>query len=221
MTFRASHASLASRLACAALLLAVLWAGLVSDAPAAGRAPVILAFGDSLTSGFGLPPQDSFPEQLERALRARGIVARVENAGASGDTTAGGLARLDWSLADKPDLVILELGANDMLRGIAPSEVRSNLDKMIARIKASGARLLLVGMRAMPNWGKKYQNEFDSLYPELARAHGVALYPFFLEGVAMRPELNQPDGLHPNARGVAQIVERIAPRVADLLGDRP
>ena len=138
----------------------------------------------------------------------------------SGDTTAGGLARLDWSLAEKPDLVILELGANDMLRGIAPATVRANLDKMIGKIKASGAKLLLAGMQASPNWGKKYQKEFDRIYPELARAHGVALYPFFLEGVAMNPELNQPDGLHPNARGVAVIVERIAPDVAELLGER-
>ncbi len=184
------------------------------------QAPVILAFGDSLTAGFGLPAGQSFPEQLEQALRARGIEARVVNAGVSADTTAGGLARLDWSLADKPDLVILELGANDMLRGIEPSEVRSNLDKMIAKIKASGAKLLLVGMRATPNWGKEYKKEFDRIYPELARAHGVALYPFFLDGVAMDPELNQPDGLHPNRRGVARIVERIAPRVAELLGER-
>ena len=188
--------------------------------PPGDRAPVILAFGDSLTAGFGLPAGQSFPEQLEQALHARGIEARVVNAGVSGDTTAGGLARLDWSLADKPDLVILELGANDMLRGIDPPEVRSNLEKMIAKIKASGARLLLVGMRATPNWGKEYKKEFDRIYPELARAHGVALYPFFLDGVAMDPELNQPDGLHPNRRGVAKIVERIAPRVAELLGDR-
>ena len=202
-------------------MLALAWAGSGwGGVPPGGRAPVILAFGDSLTAGFGLPAGQGFPEQLEQALRVRGIEARVVNAGVSGDTTAGGLARLDWSLAEKPDLVILELGANDMLRGIEPAEVRSNLDKMIAKIKASGAKLLLVGMRASPNWGKEYQKEFDRIYPELARAHGVALYPFFLDGVAMDPELNQPDGLHPNARGVARIVERIAPRVAELLGDR-
>ena len=152
------------------------------------------------------------------ACAPTGFDAQVINAGLSGDTTAGGLARLDWSLAEKPDLVILELGANDMLRGIDPATVRANLDKMIGKIKASGAKLLLVGMQASPNWGKKYQKEFDRIYPELAQAHGVALYPFFLEGVAMDPELNQPDGLHPNARGVAVIVERIAPDVAKLLG---
>jgi acyl-CoA thioesterase-1 len=205
----------------ALIALAVTWAASGWGGVAFGsRAPVILAFGDSLTAGFGLPAGQGFPEQLEQALRARGIEARVVNAGVSGDTTAGGLARLDWSLAEKPDLVILELGANDKLRGIEPSEVRANLDKMIERIKASGAKLLLVGMRATPNWGKGYQKDFDRLYPELARMHRVALYPFFLDGVAMHPELNQPDGLHPNRGGVARIVERIAPRVADLLGDR-
>ena len=116
--------------------------------------------------------------------------------------------------------MILELGANDMLRGIDPATVRANLDKMIEKIKASGAKLLLVGMRALPNWGEKYEKEFDPIYTELAHTHGVALYPFFLDGVAMDPELNQPDRLHPNARGVAVIVERIAPRVAALLGGR-
>jgi acyl-CoA thioesterase-1 len=205
----------------ALIMLALAWAGSGwGSVPPGGRSPVILAFGDSLTAGFGLPAGQSFPEQLEQALHKRGIEARVIDAGRSGDTTAGGLARLDWSLADQPDLVILELGANDMLRGVEPSEVRANLDKMIAKIKASGAKVLLAGMRASPNWGQKYQKEFDRIYPELARAHGVALYPFFLDGVAMDPELNQPDGLHPNRRGVAKIVERIAPRVADLLGDR-
>jgi acyl-CoA thioesterase-1 len=143
------------------------------------------------------------------------------NAGGSGHTTAGGLARLDWSLADKPDLVILELGANDMLGGIDPAEVRANLHAMIEKIKASGSKLLLVGMQAAPNWGEEYKKEFDRIYPELAQAHGVALYPLFLDGVAMKPDLNQPDGRHPNARGVAVIVERIRPRVAELLGDKP
>jgi acyl-CoA thioesterase-1 len=181
----------------------------------------VLAFGDSLTAGFGLPREQSFPAQLERRLRADGIEVHIVNAGVSGDTTAGGRARLDWSLADRPDLVILALGANDMLRGIPPATVRANLEAMIERIKASGARVLLVGMRASPNWGAAYEREFNRIYPELARAHEVALYPFFLDGVAMDPELNLPDGLHPNARGMAAIVERIAPLVANLLGDKP
>ena len=203
----------------AAVLLFVALA-VCAGAPATARTAQILAFGDSLTAGLGLTPEQSFPAQLEKRLREKGIDAHVVNAGVSGDTTAGGLARLDWSLADKPDLVILELGANDMLRGIPPATVRANLDRMIDRIKASGAALLLIGMRASPNWGKAYEKEFDRLYPELARAHEVALYPFYLDGVAMNPDLNQPDGLHPNARGVAIIVERIAPDVAALLGGK-
>lgn len=193
---------------------------LAADAPAAARVPEIVAFGDSLTAGFGLAPAASFPARLEARLKAEGIKAHVVNAGVSGDTTADGRARLDWVLADKPDLVILELGANDMLRGIDPKTVRANLDVIIAKIKASGAKVLLTGMRAVPNWGERYQHDFDAIYGELARARGVALYPFFLEGVAMDPALNQPDGLHPNARGVAALVNRIAPYVARLIGER-
>lgn len=191
---------------------------LASSTPASARVPAILAFGDSLTAGFGLPAEASFPSRLEARLKAQGIGAHVVNAGVSGDTTAGGLARLDWALADKPDIVVLELGANDALRGIDPKIVRANLDAMIKKIEASGAKLLLIGMRAPPNWGTDYQRDFDRVYPELARTHGVTLYPFFLEGVAMDPKLNQPDGLHPNEKGVAALVERIAPYVARLIG---
>jgi acyl-CoA thioesterase I len=194
--------------------LAVAFAG----TQAAGRVPVILDFGDSLTAGYGLPAGQAFPARLEAWLHQQGIEARVVNAGVSGDTTAGGLARLDWALADKPDLVILALGANDALRGIEPSTVRENLDKMIGKIEASGAKLLLLGMLAPPNWGEEYSHAFDQIFPELARIHHLPLYPFFLEGVAMTPELNQPDGLHPNERGVAVLVDRIAPVVARLLG---
>lgn len=187
-------------------------------APAAARPPVILDFGDSLTAGHGLPSGQAFPARLEAWLHQRGIEARVVNAGVSGDTTAGGLARLDWALADKPDLVILALGANDALRGIDPKIVRDNLDRMLGKIEASGAQVLLLGMLAPPNWGDEYKRAFDQIFPELARAHHLPLYPFFLEGVAMKPELNQPDGLHPNERGVAVLVERIAPVVAGLIG---
>jgi acyl-CoA thioesterase I len=194
--------------------LAVAFAG----TQAAGRVPVILDFGDSLTAGYGLPAGQAFPARLEAWLHQQGIEARVVNAGVSGDTTAGGLARLDWALADKPDLVILALGANDALRGIEPSTVRENLDKMIGKIEASGAKLLLLGMLAPPNWGEEYSHAFDQIFPELARIHHLPLYPFFLEDVAMKPELNQPDGLHPNERGVAVLVDRIAPVVARLLG---
>ena len=189
-----------------------------ANAQAVGRTPIILDFGDSLTAGYGLPTGQSFPERLEAWLHQRGIAARVVNAGVSGDTTAGGLARLDWALADKPDLVILALGANDALRGIDPSAVRDNLDKMIGKIEASGAKVLLLGMLAPPNWGEEYKHAFDQVFPALARSYNLPLYPFFLEGVAMKPELNQPDGLHPNERGVAVLVDRIAPVVARVLG---
>jgi acyl-CoA thioesterase I len=185
---------------------------------AAAHDPVILDFGDSLTAGYGLAPEQAFPARLEAALRRRGIEVRVVNGGVTGDTTAGGLARLDWALADKPDLVILALGANDALRGIDPATVRNNIDKMIRKIEANGARVLLIGMLAPPNWGAEYKSTFDRIFPELAKVHDVPLYPFFLEGVAMKPELNQPDGLHPNERGVAVLVDRLAPVVARLVG---
>ena len=199
---------------CGVLLVATLF----GSAVAADRTPEILAFGDSITAGFGLAPEEAFPARLEARLRAQGIAAKVVNAGVAGDTTAGGLARLDWALADKPDVVILELGANDALRGIDPATVRANLEAMISRIQASGAKLLLTGMLAPPNWGEDYRRDFDRIYPELAQAHGVALYPFLLDGVAMDARLNQPDGLHPNERGVAVLVDHIAPLVARLIG---
>jgi len=191
---------------------------MIGVTPARAHIPVILDFGDSLTAGYGLAPEQAFPARLEAALLRQGIEVRVVNGGISGDTTAGGLARLDWALADKPDLVILELGANDALRGIDPVTVRDNLDKMIGKIEASGTKMLLIGMLAPPNWGVEYENAFDRIFPELAKVHDVPLYPFFLEGVAMKPELNQPDGLHPNERGVAVLVDRLAPVVARLVG---
>ena len=185
--------------------------------PAAARTPVVLDFGDSLTAGYGLPADEAFPARLGGWLRSHGVAARVVDAGVSGDTTTDGLARLDWALVDKPDLVILALGANDALRGIDPATVRANLDKMLQKIKAAGAKVLILGMRAPPNWGEVYDRAFDRIFPEVARAHQAALYPFFLEGVAMKPDLNQPDGLHPNARGVGVLVERIGPVVEGLL----
>ncbi len=190
------------------------------SAPAAAHVPVIVDFGDSLTAGYGLMPDEAFPVRLEAWLRRHGIAARVVNAGVSGDTTTDGLARLDWALADKPDLVILALGANDALRGIDPATVRDNLDKMIDKIAAAHAKVLLLGMLAPPNWGEAYDRAFDRIFPDLAHAHRVALYPFFLEGVAMKPDLNQPDGLHPNARGVAVLVGHIGPVVAGLVAGR-
>jgi len=187
-------------------------------ASATAKTTEILAFGDSLTSGFGLPQDHAFPARLEAKLRADGLAVHVVNSGNAGDTTAAGLARLDWALAEKPDLVILEFGANDMLRGLDPATVRANLDAMIAKIQASGAKLLLTGMRASPNFGEEYQRDFDRIYPELAQAHDVPLYPFLLDGVALDPQFNQPDGLHPNERGVAVMVDNIAPYVARLIG---
>ena len=190
-------------------------------APADAGTPRVLAFGDSLTAGLGLPASEAFPARLEARLRGEGIAVTIVNAGVSGDTTTDGLARLAWALAEKPDFVILALGANDALRGIPPAIVRANLDQMITKIQASGAKLLLLGMLAPPNWGAEYEHAFDSIYPDLAKAHDVPLYPFILEGVAMDPQLNQPDGLHPNPRGVAIMVDHIAPLLAKLMGDKP
>jgi acyl-CoA thioesterase I len=188
--------------------------------PAFAKTPEILAFGDSLTAGLGLSASAAFPARLAARLKDEGIDVKMINGGVSGDTTTDGLARLDWALADKPDFVILALGANDALRGIDPKIVRANLDKMIGKIQASGAKLLLLGMLAPTNWGPQYKHDFDRIYPELAKAHNVPLYPFFLEGVAMNPALNQPDGLHPNERGVAILVDRIAPLVAQMVGGK-
>jgi acyl-CoA thioesterase-1 len=191
---------------------------LAAAAPAGAEPLRILAFGDSLTAGFGLGPGEGFVPQLERALAEEGVAASVIDAGVSGDTTAGGLARLDWALVDRPDLVILELGANDMLRGVDPAVTRANLDQMLAKLRGTGARVLLAGMRAAPNLGAEYAAEFEAIYAELSAKYRVPLYPFFLEGVATEPSLNQPDGLHPNAAGVAEIVRRILPQVLAAAG---
>lgn len=187
-------------------------------ATAAEAAPVrLMAFGDSLTHGYGLAPGETFPEQLEAALRADGLDVTVLNAGNSGDTTAGGLARLDWALADDPDAVILELGANDGLRGLDPEATYENLDSMLAKLGDAGLPVLLAGMLAPPNLGREYGEAFNAVYPRLAKKHDVPLYPFFLDGVAAQAALNQRDGIHPNAEGVAEIVARIKPHVVRLL----
>ncbi|MBM3507750.1 MAG: arylesterase [Alphaproteobacteria bacterium] len=178
----------------------------------------ILAFGDSLTAGLGVETEQSFPARLERALRGAGVDARVINAGVSGDTTSGGLARLDWTLAESPALVILELGANDALRGIPPAVTEANLDRMLAQLGAKRIPVLLAGMLAPPNLGAEYGAAFNAIYPRLAQKHGVPLYPFFLEGLAAQPALLQNDGMHPNARGVEVIVAGILPHVRAALG---
>jgi acyl-CoA thioesterase-1 len=177
----------------------------------------LLVFGDSLAQGYGLPEADAFPMQLEEALRAAGHEVRVVNGGVSGDTSAMGRARLGWALSEGADAVILELGANDALRGLSPQETEANLDAMLAKLSARGIPTLLAGMKAPRNLGSEYVEAFDGLYPRLAEKHGLALYPFFLEKVAMDPALNLPDGKHPNAAGVRVIVANILPSVISLL----
>jgi acyl-CoA thioesterase-1 len=173
--------------------------------------------GDSITAGFGLPPSEALPARLEAKLRADGHDVRIVNAGVSGDTTAGGLARIDWALGDKPNLAIVELGANDMLRGVDPAITKKNLDAILAKLAAARIPTLLIGMKAGRNLGAEYSHAFDGLYAELAQKYGIALYPFVLDGVALDPALNQGDGLHPNTRGVAVMVDRMAPYVVRLL----
>jgi len=194
---------------------------MLSAVPGGARAEAfkLLVFGDSLTHGYGLAAPDSFPAQLEARLTADGWPVTVVNAGNSGDTTAAGLARVDWSLAGRPDGVIVELGANDALRGIDPARTRANLEEILKRIGQQGLPLLLAGMRAPRNLGRDYAEAFDRIFPDLAEQLKVAFYPFFLEGVALRPDLNQADGIHPNREGVAEIVTRIAPYVERLLED--
>lgn len=209
-------------------LLALFHCGMALSLPTAanaqaqaGKRPVrIVAFGDSLTAGYRLPSADAFPVKLEKALRTKGIAVEIANAGVSGDTTAAALERLDWAVPDGTDIVILELGANDALRGLDPAAARRNLDAIIKRVAAKGARILLAGMRAPRNWGDDYVQRFDAIFPALAESHRLPLYPFFLEGVALRAELNLDDGLHPNARGVDQIVKGIAPMVERMVAER-
>ena len=187
---------------------------------AAANAPVprLVVLGDSLAAGYGLPAASAFPVRLEAALRQAGVAVDVVNAGVSGDTSAGGLARLDWVLAtSKAQFAIVELGANDGLRGLDPAQMAANLDQILARLKARGIKPLLTGMLAPPNFGRDYAAEFNAVFARLADKHGVPLYDFFLDGVAANPALNQADGIHPNLAGVEVIVGRIAPYVTRLL----
>ncbi len=187
----------------------------------AGAAPTkILAFGDSLFAGFGLAPGDGFTAQLQRALQADHYDVQVINGSVSGDTTADGVSRLGWSLADKPDLVLLELGGNDVLRGLDPERTRSNLDTMLSQLQAGHYKTILIGMLAPRNMGPDYAAKFDPIYPDLAKKYGVPLYPFVLDGVALDPKLTQPDGIHPNPRGVAIIVAHILPLIEKALPPR-
>jgi acyl-CoA thioesterase-1 len=199
----------------AALILAAsLWA----QASAAADAPVkIVVLGDSLSAGFGLPVQSAFPEKLAAALKADGIAATVANAGVSGDTASGGLGRLDWSIPQGTDAVILELGANDALRGVDPAVTKTALDKILVNLTARHISVLLAGMRAPRNMGVDFDKTFDAIYPALASTHAVVFYPFFLDGVASDPKLNQGDGMHPNAAGVDVVVARMLPSVKQLI----
>jgi acyl-CoA thioesterase-1 len=194
--------------------------GLISAAAqpgGAGRPVKIVALGDSLTAGLGLPADAAFPARLQRALAQKGIAAEIVNAGVSGDTTADGLARVDWSVPDDTDAVIVELGANDALRGIDPAHTRENLDALLRRFAARRIPVLLAGMRAPPNMGADYGNAFDPIYPTLAETYRVVFYPFFLDGVAAERGLNQGDGIHPTAAGVDVIVAHMLPKVEELI----
>jgi acyl-CoA thioesterase I len=197
--------------------LALIVAALVQAAPVWARTLHIVALGDSLTAGFGLPPGQAFPEVLEKALRAKGYDADVANAGVSGDTAADGLARYDWAVPEGTDALIVELGANDMLRGLDPAAAKASLAAILTRAKAAHLTTLLAGMRAAPNMGADYQSRFDAIYPDLAKQFGVALYPFFLDGIAADSRLNQKDGMHPTREGVERIVANILPAVEGLL----
>ena len=190
---------------------------------ASGNGPIrLLALGDSLTAGYGLPPGQGFVPRLEVALRERGHDVKVLDAGVSGDTTAGGLARLDWALAERPHAALVELGGNDGLRGLPPRDSRGNLAAILDKLAERGIPALLAGMVAPPNLGTEYGREFLATFADLARERPeVAFYPFFLDGVAADPALNQPDGIHPNARGVEEVVRRILPAVEALLARVP
>ena len=215
---RTNFKQLARRFALAALIAGA--AALDRDPAAADMrtGPIrIVAFGDSLTAGYNLANDEAFPARLERALRAAGLDVEVSNAGVSGDTSAGALARLDWAVPPAADAVIVEFGANDALRGTDPADTRANLDQLVGTIRSRGQEVLVAGMLAPPNMGREYEAAFNGIFPALARSHDAVLYPFFLDGVAAQPKLNQGDGMHPTAAGVDVIVERILPSVIELV----
>jgi acyl-CoA thioesterase I len=200
------------------VILAAALGVFLTAAAEAAEAPIkIVALGDSLTAGFNLPASAAFPARLEQALRAKGFAVEVANAGVSGDTASGGLARLDWSVPDGTAAVIVELGANDMLRGIDPKVTQHALEEIVRRLSERRIAVLVAGMRAMPNLGVNFANGFEMIYPEIASKYDAVLYPFFLAGIAGDPKLNQRDGLHPTAAGVDVIVGGILPKVEQLL----
>ena len=198
-------------------LVAVLVASLAFAGPVHATERIVVAFGDSLTAGLGVMPDESYPAQLQARLRADGYAYRVVNAGASGDTTAGGLRRVDWALKNKPAIVIVALGANDAMRGQDLASVRANLDGIVARFQKAGARVLVAGMEVPPNYGARYAADFRRLYVEVARKRGATFMPFLLDGVAGNPRLNQSDGIHPTAEGYAAVSDRLWPYLQPLL----
>lgn len=189
-------------------------------APASAQPLQIVGFGDSLMAGYQLAPGESFPEKLETALKERGHDVVIANAGVSGDTSSGGLSRLDWSIPDGTELVILELGANDMLRGIAPEVTRKNLTAMVEALQARDITVILAGMLAAPNLGAGYADEFNQIYPQLAQSHALPFYPFFLDGVAAEQSLTLEDGMHPNAAGVDRMVANFLPTIEKVLTEK-
>ena len=198
-------------------LLAALAALLALAAPAHAVERVIVAFGDSLTAGLGVTPEDSYPSRLQARLRSEGYGYRVVNAGASGDTTAGGLRRVDWALKNRPDIVIVALGANDAMRGQDLASVRANLDAIVARFQKAGVRVLVAGMEVPPNYGARYAADFRRLFRDVALKRGAAFMPFLLDGVAGNSRLNQPDGIHPTAEGYRVVVEHLWPHLEPML----
>jgi acyl-CoA thioesterase-1 len=202
-----------------ARLLVVVLAATLFTSPSFAAPIKILAIGTSLTQGYGLPPGTEIPAVLQSELKKKGIDATVINAGVSGDTSAGGLARLDWSLSDHPDAAMVELGSNDALRGIDPAQTEKNLTAIMAKFQAAHIPVLILGMEAPRNFGPEYEAKFNTIYPRLAKAFGVLYYPFILDGVALNPKLNQADGIHPNPKGVKIIVAKIMPDVLKLVAE--
>ncbi|MDM9649631.1 arylesterase [Rhizobium sp. S163] len=205
----------------AGLHIAVIVFSMMLSVSAQARTINLVGFGDSLMAGYQLPPGDGFPEKLQAALKAKGLDVAVANAGVSGDTTTGGLSRIDWSVPDGTDAVILELGANDALRGIAPEQSEENLDQMITRLKERGIAVFLAGMMAPPNMGGDYAARFNPIYEKLARKHGLTLYPFFLDGVVLDASLKLEDGMHPNSKGVDTMVQKMEPAITQFIGTLP
>jgi acyl-CoA thioesterase I len=203
--------------ACALGLLAA--AGARAEAPADAPERVVVCLGDSLTEGYGLAPEQAYPRRLEEMLRERGLPVRVVNAGISGSTSASAVSRLRWQLRSRPDVVVIALGGNDGLRGVEVASTRSHLSEAIDLARASGVRVLLAGMKLPPNYGPEYTSAFEAIFPALAREHDVALLPFLLEGVAADPELNLPDGIHPNARGAEIVARNVLEALLPLLAE--